>query len=158
MSRFLGANAVVLLLVSCGMDPRPDGDSVEWNEETIAERQDPVVVEERQSQIISLNEAIIDNPEPDIYSAYRIGPGDMLLVGIYGRTELYRDVLVSPDGKLSYLNLQGVAAADKTLPELRTHLEQALSHHFRYPRVILYLKELRSKSYLIYGKVIKKGS
>ena len=91
--------------------------------------------------------------------AYTLGAGDIIDIAFYGRTELDRgQIFVQPDGSVSYLQAQNIPAAGLTIDALRTRLETELSRYHRQPRLVLSPVELRSKRYVILGKVVDKGS
>ncbi len=90
---------------------------------------------------------------------YTLGPNDVVNFSLYGRPELARpDALIGPDGRVSYLQAQGVMAAGLTIDELRDAVAAELSNYYRKPRVIVTPVEFRSKRFYILGKVVNKGS
>jgi polysaccharide biosynthesis/export protein len=90
---------------------------------------------------------------------YTLGPGDILDLSLYGQPELDRgQVFVRPDGRIGYLQAGDVLAAGRTIDELRADLEAVLAAHHRHPRVVITPVELRSKRYVLLGKVIDKGA
>jgi polysaccharide export outer membrane protein len=66
---------------------------------------------------------------------YRIGPGDMLRVFVWGNPGLSDEVPVRPDGRISIPLLEDVEAADKTPTELGREIEQKLSAFVADPLV-----------------------
>jgi protein involved in polysaccharide export with SLBB domain/capsular polysaccharide biosynthesis protein len=87
-----------------------------------------------------------------------LGAGDLLNISLYGQPELTRpDVLVAPDGRISFLEAQSVMASGLTIDELRTNLEQELGKFRRAPRTIIIPTALRSKRYYMLGRVVQKG-
>jgi polysaccharide export outer membrane protein len=66
---------------------------------------------------------------------YRIGPGDMLRVFVWGNPGLSDEVPVRPDGRISIPLLEDVQAADKTPTELGREIEQQLSAFVADPLV-----------------------
>jgi protein involved in polysaccharide export with SLBB domain len=90
---------------------------------------------------------------------YTLGPNDVVNFSLYGRPELARpDALIGPDGRVSYLQAQGVMAAGLTIDELRDAVAAELSNYYRKPCVIVTPVEFRSKRFYILGKVVNKGS
>jgi protein involved in polysaccharide export with SLBB domain len=87
-----------------------------------------------------------------------LGPGDVLNLGFYGETNLTKfDVVVGMDGRISYLQAQGVMAAGLTVDELRDRLNEQLKRFFRTPRVIVSPVAFHSKKYYVLGKVGQRG-
>lgn len=100
-------------------------------------------------------------PDPNARSwreRYELGPGDVLNFSLYGRPELDRNgIRIAPDGTVSYLQAQGIRLTGMTIDEARLVLEQQLTSHFKYPRIIITPEEIGSKRFTILGKVMKKG-
>ena len=89
---------------------------------------------------------------------YTLGPNDVVNFSFYGRPELARaDVRIGPDGRVSYLQAQGVMASGLTIDELRQQMTTALAKYYRQPSVIVTPGEFHSKKICILGKVINKG-
>lgn len=87
-----------------------------------------------------------------------LGPGDVLTIGIFGEPELQRaEVPIGPDGRLSYLEARGIKAAGLTVDELRGRLDEALGEFRRSPRTMVTPVAYRSKSYVVLGKVQRRG-
>ncbi len=90
--------------------------------------------------------------------AYRLGAADVVNIRFYGRPELDRPgVRIAPDGSLSYLQINSLAVEGMTIDELRGALQNALRKYYRNPRLIITPEELKSKRYVILGKVVDKG-
>lgn len=90
---------------------------------------------------------------------YTLGPNDVVSFFLYGRPELARpNVLIGPDGRVGYLQAQGVLASGLTIDELRAAVTAELAKYYRTPRVIVTPGEFRSKRFYILGKVVNKGA
>ncbi len=88
-----------------------------------------------------------------------LGPGDAVNLGVFGQPELaVQDVIIGPDGRISYLEAQDVRAAGLTIDELRTNLDQELGKYRRTPHSIVTPVAFRSKKYFVLGKVMVKGT
>lgn len=95
---------------------------------------------------------------PSWRDRYTVGPGDILDFSLYGQPDLDRgQIFVRPDGRIGYLQASDVMASGRTIDELRIALETELSAYHHHPRVIITPVELRSKRYVILGKVVDKG-
>jgi protein involved in polysaccharide export with SLBB domain len=87
-----------------------------------------------------------------------LGPNDSVSFSFYGRPELARaNVLIGPDGRVNYLQAQGVMAAGLTIDELRDKMTEELAKYYRQPSVMVSPGEFRSKKIYILGKVVNKG-
>lgn len=88
-----------------------------------------------------------------------LGPNDVVSFAFYGRPELARSgVLIGPDGRVGYLQAQGVMAAGLTIDELREAMTAELAKFHRKPRIVVTPGEFRSKRFFVLGKVVNKGS
>ena len=95
---------------------------------------------------------------PSWRERYTLGPGDMVNIRFYGQAGLDRPgVRIAPDGTLSYLQVNSLEVNEMTIDEMREALEAALVNYYRNPRLIITPWELKSKRYVILGKVIDKG-
>jgi protein involved in polysaccharide export with SLBB domain/capsular polysaccharide biosynthesis protein len=87
-----------------------------------------------------------------------LGPGDMLNFAFFSQPELLKtEVMIGPDGRVSYLQAQDLQAAGLTIDELRARFDQELSKYYRAPRVIITPYAYNSKKYYVLGKVVNKG-
>jgi protein involved in polysaccharide export with SLBB domain len=106
------------------------------------------------------SEVEVDAPEPPVSwrERYTLGPGDVINIRFYGQGDLDRPgVRIAPDGTMSYLQVNSLRVNNLTIDELRAELEKALKEYHRDPRLIITPWELKSKRYVILGKVMDKG-
>ena len=101
------------------------------------------------------------DPETELPSwreRYTLGPGDAVNIRFYGQDGLDRPgVRIAPDGTLSYLQVNSLQVSEMTIDEMRAALENSLINYYRNPRLIITPWELKSKRYVILGKVVDKG-
>jgi protein involved in polysaccharide export with SLBB domain len=87
-----------------------------------------------------------------------LGPGDVLSFSLYGYPDLSKsDVVVGPDGRISFLQAQDVLATGLTVDELRAKLDEELAKYYRNPRTVIIPTAFRSKRFYMLGKVATKG-
>ncbi len=87
-----------------------------------------------------------------------LGPGDVLSFHVFGAPELTRDeVPVGPDGRISYLEAEGLLATGLTVDELRVKLDEELGKFRRAPQTFITPVAYRSKKYYVLGSVVQKG-
>ncbi len=87
-----------------------------------------------------------------------LGPGDALDFAFLGKPELARtNIVIDPNGRINYLQLQDFPAAELTVDELRAKVDQALAEFYRTPRVMITPAAFSSKKYFLLGKVAGKG-
>lgn len=88
-----------------------------------------------------------------------LGPGDVLSFHIFGSPELTREeVPIGPDGRVSYLEAEGVMAAGLTVDELRDRLNSELGKFRRAPQCYVTPVAYKSKKYYMLGTVMLKGT
>src|SRR5438034_5673003 len=87
-----------------------------------------------------------------------LGPGDVLNFSLLDAPELASpEVVVGPDGRVSYLQVQDVVATGLTIDELRAKFDKGLEKYYRAPRTLITPAAYRSKKYYILGAVVNKG-
>jgi len=87
-----------------------------------------------------------------------LGPGDAMDISLFGQPDLTRtNIFIGPDGRISYLQAQGIPAVGMTIEELRARLDQELEQYYNGPRTIIIPTSFASKKYYVLGKVVSKG-
>src|ERR1051325_4746403 len=88
-----------------------------------------------------------------------LGPGDLLNFSNFDQPDLTRpDLLIGPDGRVSYLQAQDVMAAGLTIDELRAKMDEELGKFYRSPHTIITPFAYNSKKYFVLGKVVNAGA
>ncbi len=88
-----------------------------------------------------------------------LGPGDILNFSLYGRPELNRaDIIVDPNGCVTYLQAVGIKATGLTIDELRGNMNAELGKYYQNARVIIMPSAFHSKKIYVLGKVVRKGA
>lgn len=104
--------------------------------------------------MLALNVACV-SAQPD---EYKLGPGDVLSIGVWGYEDLKNEELViRPDGKLSFplageLDVQGMTAG-----ELTTALTARLGSYVIDPNVTVNVAKFRTTRVYVLGEVTKPG-
>ena len=93
-----------------------------------------------------------DEPEP-----YRIQPGDVLMVSVWKEQDLMSEVLVRPDGGMSFPLVGDVRASGRTVDELRTLVDERLSKFIPDPAVTIAVKQIGGNRIYVLGKVNRPG-
>jgi polysaccharide export outer membrane protein len=103
--------------------------------------------------------------------AYRVGPGDSLIVAVYGHPELALATYSNPnilgvkpvglvidnDGTIQFPLLGSVSVAGKTLEQLRAYLQQELALYVKDPKVTVQLSFNGSIRYYLLGQFNQPG-
>lgn len=84
---------------------------------------------------------------------YVIRANDVLEVFVWKEPDLSRQVLVRPDGRISFPLVQDLQAAGLTPGELRTKIEGLLKEYIETPNVTVIVTEIRHYRIYVTGKV-----
>ena len=95
--------------------------------------------------------------EPAAIPAYHLQPGDVVDVSVWKETDLTKDVLVRPDGGLTFPLAGEVDARGKTVEEVRAILADRLQKYIPMPVVTVALKAIGGNRIYVLGKVNKAG-
>jgi polysaccharide export outer membrane protein len=90
--------------------------------------------------------------------AYRLGPGDVLEVSVWGFPDLTRTVAVRPDGRISLPLVGEVQAAGRTADELQRELTRRFALYVRNPQVAVIVREFRRVRVSVLGQVGRPGT
>lgn len=96
-------------------------------------------------------------PAASPVDAYRIQPGDVLAISVWKEPDLQADVLVRPDGGLSFPLVGEIRAAKLTLPQLQQEVAKGLERYLPDPSVTIALKQLGGNRIYVLGKVNRPG-
>ncbi|MEZ5500745.1 MAG: polysaccharide biosynthesis/export family protein [Steroidobacteraceae bacterium] len=88
---------------------------------------------------------------------YLLQPGDILGISVWKEEELKADVLIRPDGGLSFPLAGDVRAAGGTIAQLQVLLSQRLSKFIPDPVVTVALKQIGGNRIYVLGKVARPG-
>lgn len=90
---------------------------------------------------------------------YRLGPGDLLRVNVFGSPELSGEVRVSETGNITYPLIGQVQVAGKSPTQVEALLVTAFADggYLRQPQVSVLIMEYRSQKVSVLGHVTKPG-
>lgn len=92
-------------------------------------------------------------------SDYRIGPGDILRITVYGHDDLSQTVVVQPAGGFVYPLIGAVDATEATPQEVEARIVAHLAKGLiRDPRVTVVVQEFRSKVIYVVGEIARPGA
>lgn len=90
---------------------------------------------------------------------YRIGPGDVLKITVYGHEDLTRLGVVAADGRMPFPLIGAVHAAGLSPTELEARLRQLLGKDYLVdPQVTIAVQEYRSQKVFVLGEAEKPGT
>ena len=88
---------------------------------------------------------------------YLIQAGDILVVSVWKEADLSSEVLVRPDGGISFALVGGLQAAGRSVDTLRTAMEEKLRKFIPDPAVTVAVKQIGGNRVYVIGKVNRPG-
>jgi polysaccharide export outer membrane protein len=85
---------------------------------------------------------------------YRLGPGDVLRISVFGYPDMTLEAVVSPDGTVSTA-FDSVEVGGLTLKESVTTIRELYAEYIRDPKVSVNVKEYRTGRVKVLGGVMK---
>ena len=92
-------------------------------------------------------------PAVNVDSTYQIGLGDVLGISVWKDDALTKEVVVLPDGVISFPLIGLVKAAGKTVGQLKAELEERISQYAPDPVLNLEVKQVNSLIVYVIGRV-----
>ena len=92
-----------------------------------------------------------------VSDTYKIQPGDVLEISVWKEENLLKQVLVRPDGGMSFPLAGNVQAAGKSVVELQSLIEQKLTKYIPDPVVTVSTQQLSGNKLYVIGKVAQSG-
>lgn len=90
-------------------------------------------------------------------SSYLIGPDDILNVHVWKEPDLTREIVVMPDGRISFPLIGELMAQGQTVTQLKDTLTGKLQDYVTVPQVTVIVMESRSRYIYTIGKVMRPG-
>jgi polysaccharide export outer membrane protein len=90
-------------------------------------------------------------------SSYIIGPMDVLEIQVWKEPDFSRQVLVRPDGRITFPLIDDIQASGMTTLGLKALLTERLKGFVDSPEVTVIVIESRSKNFYIVGRVNQPG-
>lgn len=102
--------------------------------------------------LILLNSGVLAAEKP-----YHIGPGDVLEISVWKDPELTRQIVVPPDGVISFPLIENINVTDLTVADLKQFVAKKLSEFIPDATVTVMLLEINSLKAYVIGKVNSPG-
>lgn len=93
--------------------------------------------------------------EPSV--EYVIGEDDTLYISVWQNPDLDQEVIVRPDGRISFPLIGDAQAAGLTISQLDEELTKRLKEYIRYPEVSISIRKLGGKKVIVLGQVNNPG-
>jgi len=88
---------------------------------------------------------------------YRLNPGDILGISVWNEEALQQDILVLPDGTISFPLVGILKVAGRTPEQVQKELKERLSRLIPDPEINLTVRTVEGNNVFIIGKVISPG-
>ena len=88
---------------------------------------------------------------------YRIQPGDLLEISVWREEYLEREVVVQPDGRISFPLVGTLPAAGTTVEAVQLAVARRLTQYIPDPVVTVSIKEIRGNRVYVLGQVQNPG-
>lgn len=89
--------------------------------------------------------------------AYRVGPGDVLRVSVWGNDQLTGNTTVRPDGQMTMPLIGDVQAQGRTPQEIQTDIRERLVRYIEAPNVAVSVAQVNSYRIYVTGRVNQPG-
>ena len=96
-------------------------------------------------------------PAPAVPLDYRLQPGDVLTITVWKEKDLESEVLVRPDGGLSFPLAGEIRAEGQTVAAVRQTLVERLKRYIPDPVVTVAIKAIGGNHVYVIGKVSRPG-
>jgi len=107
--------------------------------------------------ILTIAPATFALAQSDGSQAYLIQPGDLLEVSVWKEEDLQREVLVRPDGQISFPLVGDIDARGKTVSELRAEITARLQKYIPNLVVTVTVARILGKRIYVIGQVNNPG-
>ena len=89
----------------------------------------------------------------NVDSTYLIGPGDVIGISVWKDDALTKEVVVLPDGTISFPLIGLIKAAGKTVAQLKAEVEKKISEFVPDPTLNVEVKQVNSIIVYVIGRV-----
>jgi len=96
-------------------------------------------------------------PETNAGADYTLGAEDVLIISVWKDEHLTREVVVRPDGAISFPLVGDVPAAGRTVEEVRADIGKRLTKFIANPQLSVTLTKVLSYRIYVLGRVNKPG-
>ena len=89
---------------------------------------------------------------------YALQPGDILTISVWKEEDLKGDVLVRPDGGISFPLVGDIHAQGRTVEQVRQEIVEKIKKYIPDPIVTVQIKQIVGNNIYVIGKVNKPGA
>jgi polysaccharide export outer membrane protein len=95
------------------------------------------------------------NERPD--QSYKVLPGDLLQISVWGEEDLQGQVLVRPDGGISFPLCGDISAKNRSVVDLQEEIASRLSRYVSDPVVTVSVAQVQGNKVYVIGQVARPG-
>jgi polysaccharide export outer membrane protein len=95
---------------------------------------------------------------PSLQAEYHIAPPDTLAIVVRPEPEISRQVIVRPDGRISFDLIGDVDVRGRTVEDVRAEITRRLKEFIVQPDVTVVLARSESRTFFVFGEVIRPGA
>jgi len=88
---------------------------------------------------------------------YKIGPGDVLTISVWKEEGMQQEVLIRPDGGMSFPLAGDVQAGGKSVKQLQKILASKIKQYIPDPVVTVSVRQIQNNKIFVIGKVNRPG-
>jgi len=89
--------------------------------------------------------------------SYKVGPGDVLNISVWKEEGLQQEVLIRPDGGMSFPLAGDIDAGGKSVAELQNLLASKIKQFIPDPVVTVSIRQIQNNKIFVVGKVNRPG-
>ena len=106
---------------------------------------------------LALHSASIAAEDSKPVDHYSIQPGDVLAVSVWKEEDLIQEVIVRPDGQITFPLVGEAKAAGNSIEDLRLLISERLKKYIPDPVVTVSVRQLAGNTIYVIGKVNRPG-
>jgi len=106
--------------------------------------------------LLAATTALADEPGT-VTGTYQIQPGDILQISVWKEEDLVQEVIVRPDGFISFPLVGEAEAAGRSVDEVRALITERLNKYIPDPVVTVSIGQLTGNRVYVIGKVNRPG-
>jgi polysaccharide export outer membrane protein len=110
--------------------------------------------------VVSAEKKLLTSPDAIVSPldrGYTVASEDEITISVWRDESLTRDLVVRPDGKVSFPLIGDLIAEGKTVDELQKEVMERLARYLPNPSVWVSVKKINSYKIYVIGKVTKPG-
>jgi polysaccharide biosynthesis/export protein len=98
-----------------------------------------------------------NEPPPVVEGSYLLGPEDVIKISVWKDEHLTQEVVVRPDGMISFPLVGDIPAAGRTIEDVRLELVKRINKFVPNPHVSVMATKILSNKIYVIGRVNKPG-